>query len=397
MASKRTWASNSNPQIFNMKLFDVYPLLDLEPVKAQDYYIYTADGNKYLDFYSGHGVISIGHSHPHYINEINSQLRNMGFYSNSVKNPLQQKLAEKLGKNSGYEDYQLFLSNSGAEAIENALKTASFHNEKSKVIAFKDSFHGRTSAALSITDNTKYSAPINKGSEVIFLELNDLRQLQKELAHGDVCAVVIEGIQGIGGIHIPDDKFLREVRRLCTESDTLLICDEIQSGYGRTGQFFAHQHAGIRADIVTVAKGMGNGFPIAGTIIHPDVEPFYGQLGSTFGGNHLACAAASAVLDVLENESLMDRATQLGDTLMKSLSTLSEPKEIRGRGLMIGIEFPFAIKELRQILIEEEHILTGVSSNPNVLRLLPPLIITKNEVITFINALKNALSLCKVS
>ncbi|WP_372633722.1 aspartate aminotransferase family protein [Fodinibius sp.] len=380
-----------------MELFDVYPLLDLEPVKAQDHYVFTADGTKYLDFYSGHGVISIGHSHPHYINEVNSQLRDIGFYSNSVKNPLQQKLAEKLGRISGYEDYQLFLSNSGAEAIENALKVASFHNEKSKVIAFKGSFHGRTSAALSITDGDKYSAPINKGSEVTFLELNDGDGLEQELVQGDVCAVVIEGIQGIGGINIPDDKFLRAVRERCTETDTLLICDEIQSGYGRTGSFFAHQHAGIKADIVTVAKGMGNGFPVAGTIIQSDIEPFYGQLGSTFGGNHLACAAATAVLDVIESENLMDRATQLGDTLLNSLSTLPEPKEVRGRGLMIGIEFPFAVKELRRVLIEEEHILTGVSSDPNVLRLLPPLTITRNEVATFLDALKNALSLSKVS
>lgn len=380
-----------------MELFDVYPLLDLEPVKAQDHYIFTADGTKYLDFYSGHGVISIGHSHPHYINEVNSQLRDIGFYSNSVQNPLQQKLAEKLGRISGYEDYQLFLSNSGAEAIENALKVASFHNEKSKIIAFKGSFHGRTSAALSITDGDKYSAPINKGSEVTFLELNDSDGLKQELEQGDVCAVVIEGIQGIGGINIPDDEFLRAVRERCTETDTLLICDEIQSGYGRTGSFFAHQHAGIKADIVTIAKGMGNGFPVAGTIVHPDIEPFYGQLGSTFGGNHLACAAASAVLDVIESENLMDRAIQRGNALLNSLSTLPEPQEVRGRGLMIGIEFPFAIKELRRVLIEEEHILTGVSSDPNVLRLLPPLTITSKEVTTFIKALKNALSLSKVS
>lgn len=380
-----------------MELFDVYPLLDLEPVKAQDFYIYTADGERYLDFYSGHGVISIGHSHPHYINEINRQLRNIGFYSNSVKNPLQKQLAKKLGRISGYDDYHLFLCNSGAEAIENALKVASFHNERSKIVAFKGAFHGRTSAAIGITDNDKYSAPVNKRSETTFLELNDWEGVCNEVSKGDVCAVVIEGIQGIGGIRIPDDDFLRKTRQLCTETGTLLICDEIQSGYGRSGQFFAHQYAGIKADIVTVAKGMGNGFPVAGTIIHPDIEPFYGQLGSTFGGNHLACAAASAVLDVLENENLLERAAQLGSTLMDSLSTITEATEVRGRGLMIGIEFPFPIKELRQTLIREEHILTGVSSNPNVLRLLPPLIITKNEVTQFVTALKNALTLCKVS
>lgn len=380
-----------------MKLFDVYPLLDLEPVKAQDHYIYTVDGKKYLDFYSGHGVISIGHSHPHYINEINRQLRDIGFYSNSVKNPLQQKLADRLGALSGYDDYQLFLCNSGAEAIENALKVASFHNGRSKVVAFKKAFHGRTSAALSITDGDKYAAPINKGGEVTFLELNDLSGLEKELSQHDVTAVVIEGIQGIGGIHIPDDDFLRSVRTLCTETGTLLICDEIQSGYGRSGHFFAHQYADVQADIITVAKGMGNSFPVAGTIIHPDIEPFYGELGSTFGGNHLACSAAIAVLNVLENENLIDRAARLGQHLLNTLSDVPQIEEIRGRGLMIGLEFSFPIKELRQRLIREEHILTGVSSNPNVLRLLPPLCITKNETTRFVNALRNTLKPATIS
>lgn len=380
-----------------MKLFDVYPLLDLEPVKAQDHYIYTVDGKKYLDFYSGHGVISIGHSHPHYINEINRQLRDIGFYSNSVKNPLQQRLADRLGALSGYDNYQLFLCNSGAEAIENALKAASFHNGRSKVVAFKKAFHGRTSAALSITDGDKYAAPINKGGEVTFLELNDLSGLEKELSQHDVTAVVIEGIQGIGGIHIPDDDFLRSVRTLCTETDTLLICDEIQSGYGRSGHFFAHQYADVQADITTVAKGMGNGFPVAGTIIHPDIEPFYGELGSTFGGNHLACSAAIAVLNVLENENLIDRAARLGQHLLDTLADVPQIEEIRGRGLMIGLEFSFPIKELRQRLIREEHILTGVSSNPNVLRLLPPLCITKNETTRLVNALRNTLKPATIS
>ncbi|MCW9708889.1 aspartate aminotransferase family protein [Fodinibius salsisoli] len=377
-----------------MKLFDVYPLLDLEPVKAQDRHVFTADGNQYLDFYSGHGVISIGHSHPHYVNQINHQLRDIGFYSNSVQNPLQQKFATKLGKLSGYEDYQLFLSNSGAEANENALKAASFHNGKSKIVAFKKAFHGRTSAAIGITDNDKYVAPVNKSAEVTFLELNDLEGLQKELAGGDVCAVIVEGIQGIGGINIPDDDFLQNVSQLCSETDALLICDEIQSGYGRSGQFFAHQHAGIKADIVTVAKGMGNGFPVAGTIIHPDIEPFYGELGSTFGGNHLACAAATAVLNVIENENLIENAAQRGQELLERLENLPQVEEVRGRGLMIGIEFPFPIKELRHTLIEEEQVLTGVSSDPNVLRLLPPLSVTQNEVNQFITALENALKLC---
>lgn len=375
-----------------MEIFDVYPLLDLEPVKAKGNYVFCDDGKKYLDFYGGHAVISIGHSHPHYVNKISKQLNDIGFYSNSVQNPLQKKLAEKLGKLSGYEDYQLFLCNSGAEAVENALKMASFHNGKSKVVSFKKSFHGRTTSALSVTDKDEYTAPINKSGEVIFLELNDIERLENEVSKGDVCAVIIEGIQGIGGIQTPNDDFLTKAEELCQQYDTILICDEIQSGYGRTGKFFAHQQAGIKPDIITVAKGMGNGFPVAGTILSPEFEPKHGRLGSTFGGNHLACAASTAVLEVMENEHLIRNAANVGQKLIEQLSNIQSVKEVRGRGLIIGMEFPFAIKELRQKLIKEEQILTGVSSDPNVLRLLPPLSINTKEADQFINAIKNILN-----
>ena len=375
-----------------MEIFDVYPLLDLEPVKAKGSYVYCDDGNRYLDFYGGHAVISIGHSHPYYVDSITEQLNSLGFYSNSVQNPLQQKLAAKFGKQSGYNNYQLFLCNSGAEAIENALKMASFHNGKSKVISFQKAFHGRTTSALNITDKDAYTAPINKSSQVVFLELNDIDALESEISQGNVCAVVIEGIQGIGGIRIPENTFLQQVKELCEKYNSVLICDEIQSGFGRTGQFFAHQHAGIQPDIITVAKGMGNGFPVAGTILSPEFEATHGRLGSTFGGNHLACAAAGAVLDVIENEQLVTHAAEIGRYLLKELNTLAPIKEVRGRGLMIGIEFPFPITELRESLIEKEHIITGVSSNPNVLRLLPPLTITQKEATQFIVAMQNILT-----
>lgn len=374
-----------------MKLFDVYPLLDLEPVKGEGSYIYAKDGTRYLDFYGGHAVISIGHSHPHYVQKISEQLKKLGFYSNSVQNPTQKKLANKLGELSGYQDYQLFMCNSGAEAVENALKMASFHNGKSKVISFSKGFHGRTSAAVSVTDIPKYSAPINRHGNIVFLELNDLESLENEIAGGDVCAVIIESIQGIGGIRIPDDTFLRQAAQLCSENNVVLICDEIQSGYGRTGKFFAHQHTGITPDVITIAKGMGNGFPIAGTLLSPDFEAEHGKLGSTFGGNHLACAAGLAVLEVIEDENLIHHAAKMGTRLMGGLSDLPAVKEVRGRGLMVGVEFPFAIKSLRKRLIEEEHIVTGVSTNPNVLRLLPPLNVTEGQIDTFINAMHNVL------
>lgn len=374
-----------------METFNVYPLLDLEPVKAKGAYVYCEDGKKYLDFYGGHAVISIGHSHPHYVHKISEQLQHVGFYSNSVQNPLQNNFAKKLGQISGYDDYQIFFSNSGAESVENALKMASFHNGKRKVISFDKAFHGRTNNALGVTDNEKYRAPINQNNEVVFLEFNDLVGLDRELSKEDVSAVIIEPIQGIGGIRVFDDVFLQQASQLCKEHDTVLICDEIQSGAGRTGKFFAHQHAGIKPDIITIAKGMGNGFPFAATLLSPDFEPWHGQLGSTFGGNHLACTAATAVLEVIETEQLIANAAQLGRYFKQQLSSLSQIKEVRGRGLMIGIEFPFPIKELRQRLIREEQVVTGVSSNPNVLRLLPPLNITKKEIDQFINAMKNAL------
>lgn len=375
-----------------MKLFDVYPLLDLEPVKGKGNYIFTDDGDRYLDFYGGHAVISIGHTHPHYVKVISQQLRELGFYSNSVHNSRQKELAEKLGSLSGYDDHQLFLCNSGAEAIENALKMASFHNGKSKVIAFKKAFHGRTTTAISISDNDKYSAPINKSAEVIFLKLNDVERLEEELQKGDVCAVVIEGVQGIGGIHIPSDDFLQAARKLCDAHDVMLICDEIQSGYGRTGFFFAHQQANIKPDIITVAKGMGNGFPIAGTILSPKFDAHYGRLGSTFGGNHLACAAGIAVLDVIQKDHLIEHAASSGALLMEQLRAIPAITEVRGRGLMVGLQFNEPVKELRHRLIYDEHIITGVSSEPNVLRLLPPLTITKKEIKQFIKALKNQIN-----
>ena len=375
-----------------MEIFDVYPLLDLEPVKASGNYVFCDDGNNYLDFYGGHAVISIGHSHPHYVDRITEQLNKLGFYSNSVQNPLQAKVAAKLGKLSGYDDYQLFLCNSGAEAIENALKMASFQNGKSKVVSFEKAFHGRTTSALNITDKDAYTAPINQSSEVVFLEMNDLEAVKAEINKGDVCAVVLEPIQGIGGIRLFDDSFLQEVSQLCKTHNVVLICDEIQSGFGRTGKFFAHQHAGIQPDIITVAKGMGNGFPVAGTILSPEFEAKHGRLGSTFGGNHLACAAITAVLEVIEDEQLIENAAQIGGQLLDLLADLPQVKEVRGRGLMIGVEFHFAIKELRHRLIEEEHVITGVASNPNVLRLLPPLTITEQEATQFANAIQNVLT-----
>lgn len=375
-----------------MNLFDVYPLLNIIPEKASGSYIYCRDGNKYLDFYGGHAVISVGHSHPHYIKRITEQLQKLSYYSNSVINPLQQELADKLGALSGYNDYQLFLSNSGAEAIENSLKVASFHTGKSRVLAFNQSFHGRTSAALSVTDKPKYLAPINNKHDVSFLELNDLDGLKKELDKGDVCAVIIEGIQGIGGIHVPEPAFLKKAVQLCRENDAVFICDEIQSGYGRTGRFFAHQHADIQPDIITVAKGMGNGFPIAGTIFNPEFEAWHGELGTTYGGNHLACAAGLAVLEIMNDEGLIERANQLGSFLKDNLKNLPLIKEVRGKGLMIGVECTIPVKLIRKKLIQDKQIVTGISSNPNVLRLLPPLNISKNEIFDFLSEFKDTLT-----
>ncbi len=374
-----------------MKLFDVYPLFDIEIESGKGCYTYDTRGTEYLDLYGGHAVISIGHSHPYYVEKISQQAQKLIFYSNSVVNSLQQQLADKLGKLSGYDDYALFLINSGAEANENALKLASFHTGKKKVIAFSKAFHGRTSAAVKVTDNPKIVAPINDTFEVAFLPLNDIERVKAEMAAGDVCAVIIEGIQGVGGIQMPKVQFLKALREACTQHGVVLILDEVQSGYGRTGKFFAHQHAGIRPDLITVAKGMGNGFPIGGVLISPDFTPVYGMLGTTFGGNHLACTAACAVLDVMENEKLVENAATVGEYLISQLKTIPQIKEVRGKGLMIGLEFDYPVKELRHKLLFEQHVFTGASGT-NVIRLLPPLSLSKEQADCFIGKLKNILT-----
>lgn len=373
-----------------MKLFDVYPLFDLEIVAGKGCYTYDTQGTEYLDLYGGHAVISIGHSHPCYVKRITEQAQKLVFYSNSVINSLQQQLADKLGALSGYDDYALFLINSGAEANENALKLASFHTGKKKVIAFARSFHGRTSAAVKVTDNPRIVAPINDTFEVAFLPLNDMARVEQEMAAGDVCAVIIEGIQGVGGIQVPDAQFLRDLREACTRYGVVLIVDEVQSGYGRTGKFFAHQHAGIRPDLITVAKGMGNGFPIGGVLISPRFTPVYGMMGTTFGGNHLACTAACAVLDVMRDEHLVDNAARVGQYLIDQLREIPQIKEVRGKGLMIGLEFDQPVKELRHKLLFEQHVFTGASGT-NVIRLLPPLSLSQEQADCFIGKLKNIL------
>jgi acetylornithine aminotransferase len=367
-----------------MNLFDVYPLFDIEIVKGQGCRIYDKNDTEYLDFYGGHAVISIGHSHPYFVKKLADQIQKLVFYSNSVKNSLQVELAEKLGKIAGYDDYSLFLINSGAEANENALKLASFHNGRSKVIAFGKSFHGRTSAAVGVTDNPAIQAPINRNFEVEFLPLNDTEAVLQSLKNRDVCAVIIEGIQGVGGIQIPQPAFLEAISAACKETETVLILDEIQSGYGRSGKFFAHQYADIRPDIITTAKGMGNGVPIGGVIISPMFKPTYGMLGTTFGGNHLACTAAIAVLDVIEHEHLMENALQVGNYLINELQKFSRLKEVRGKGLMIGIEFDEPVKKLRERLLFEKKIFTGVSGS-NIIRLLPPLCLTMQDAELFLD------------
>lgn len=374
-----------------MKLFDVYPLFDIEIVKGKGCYTYDAEGNEYLDLYGGHAVISVGHSHPHYLKALNEQASKLVFYSNSVINGLQQRLAEKLGKVSGYDDYQLFLINSGAEANENALKLASFYTGKSRVLAFGKAFHGRTSLAVEATDNPKIVAPINANNHVTFLPLNDLEAVKAEVEKNDVCAVIIEGIQGVGGIRIPTPEFLNGVRDLCDQYGVVMILDEIQSGYGRSGRFFAHQYSGVRPDIITVAKGIANGFPMGGVLISPKFVPVYGQLGTTFGGNHLACAAAIAVLEIFENENLVENAREVGEYLIAQLKQIPEIKEVRGEGLMIGIEFDYPVKELRTRLIKEQKVFTGASGT-NVIRLLPPLVLTKVQADDFIKRFKQALN-----
>ena len=375
-----------------MKLFDVYPLFNIDIVKGKGCHVWDAEGNEYLDLYGGHAVISVGHCHPSYVQKLTEQLNKLGFYSNSVINSLQVELAEKLGKLSGYDDYSLFLINSGAEANENALKLASFHNHKKRVVSFKKAFHGRTSAAVKVTDNPAIIAPINDTIPVTFVPLNDIKAVEAELQKGDVSSVIIEGIQGVGGIQQPSDLFMQELRALCTQYNVVLILDEIQSGYGRTGKFFAHQYAGIKPDMITVAKGIGNGFPLAGVLISPEFKPVYGMLGTTFGGNHLACAAATAVLDIMENEKLLDNAKNIGDYLIDELAKLPGIKEIRGRGLMIGIEFEGSIKEIRSRLLFEEKVFTGVAGT-NTIRLLPPLCLTLEEAKDFMQRFKRVLGL----
>lgn len=376
---------------YSMKLFDVYPLFDIEIVRGCGCKTYDATGAEYLDLYGGHAVISVGHSHPHYIDALAKQASNLVFYSNSVVNSLQQRLADKLGKASGYDDYQLFLINSGAEANENALKIASFHTGKKRIIAYSKAFHGRTSAAVEATDNPKIVSPLNANEHVTFLPLGDIDGTRRELAKGDVAAVIIEGIQGVGGIRIPTDDFMRELRRATEDAGVVLILDEIQSGYGRSGRFFAHQYSGIRPDIITVAKGIANGYPMGGVLISPKFKPVYGQLGTTFGGNHLGCAAAIAVLDIFEKEKLVENAAKVGEYLMTELKSVPGIKEVRGRGLMIGIEMDYPVKDLRYRLIKDKHIFTGASGT-NVIRLLPPLSLTIDEAAQFIKSFKEAIA-----
>lgn len=370
-----------------MKLFDVYPLFKITPVKAEGCYVWDSTGKKYLDLYGGHAVISIGHSHPHYIEKITTQLSKIGFYSNSIQNPLQQELAEKLGMISGCDDYQLFLCNSGAEANENAIKLASFFTGRKKFISYKKGFHGRTSAAVALTDNPKIVAPVNETKNALILPFNDLESTESALKANDVAAVIVEGIQGIGGIHLPNQEFIIGLSELTKKYGALLILDEIQSGYGRSGRFFAHQYYPVQPDIITMAKGMGNGFPIGGVLIRHEIEPWFGMLGTTFGGNHLACAAGIAVLDTIQNENLLENAEKVGNYLMKELAEFNSSYKIRGLGLMIGIEFSFPIQEMRKKLLFENEIFTGVSGQ-NIIRLLPPLSLSLSQADDFLKAFK---------
>ena len=376
-----------------MNLFDVYPLFDITIDRGEGAKVWDDKGEEYLDLYGGHAVISIGHSHPHYVEKITEQVKKLGFYSNSVKNPLQQEVADKLGKLSGYEDYQLFLINSGAEANENALKLASFYNKRTRVLAIEKAFHGRTSLAVEATNNPKIIAPVNANNHVTFLPINDLSAWAAEINKGDVCACIIECIQGVGGIRLVDKDFLYGIQKLCEAHNTVLICDEIQCGYGRSGKFFAHQHLGVKPDIITVAKGIGNGFPMGGVLISPKFKPVYGQLGTTFGGNHLACAAAIAVLDVMKDEQLVKNAAVVGEHLMKRLKEANLPHvaDVRGRGLMIGIELDMPYKEVRSALLFKEHCFTGCSGT-NVIRLLPPLCLTIEQADQFVEKFTKVLN-----
>lgn len=368
-----------------MKLFDVYPLYDIAPVKGRGCYVYTEDGTEYLDLYGGHAVISIGHCHPHYVEAISRQASMLGFYSNSVQNPLQSILAEKLGRLSGYDDYSLFLCNSGAEANENAIKLASFHTGKAKVLAFGHAFHGRTSGAVAATDNPKIVSPFNRTPNVEFVPLGDIEAVKGALATGEFCAVLIEGIQGVAGIRVPSDEFMKQLRQLTKETGVVLILDEIQSGYGRTGRFFAHQWAGIRPDLITMAKGIANGFPMGAVLISPEFKPVYGMLGTTFGGNHLACAAAIAVAEVTEKERLVENANEVGTYLLEKLCQMPQLKEVRGRGLMIGVEIDGDAPALRKRLLFDRHIFTGGAGQTTV-RLLPALCVGKKEADIFLEA-----------
>ena len=367
-------------------------MYDVTPVKANDVFVYGDDGKKYLDLYGGHAVISIGHSHPQYVNSIKNQIEKIGFYSNSVQNPLQNKLSEKLNEISGCKDYQLFLCNSGAEANENAIKLASFHNKKSRLLAFNNSFHGRTSAAVAATDNKKIVAPVNAQQRVDFVALDELEKVEDILKENETCAVIIECIQGVGGLEQSSTDFYQGLEKLCKKYNTLLIADEVQSGFGRTGDFFAFQAHNIQPDIISIAKGMGNGFPVGGILIHPKIEASYGLLGTTFGGNHLACSATLAVLEILEKENLMTNALIISKHLQNAVISIPEVKNVKGRGLMLGLEFDFPISDLRKTLIYKHHIFTGSSKNPNLLRILPPLTIKKEHIDSLINALQKELN-----
>ncbi len=376
-----------------MDLFDVYPLFDIAIERGKGCRVWDDNGQEYLDLYGGHAVISIGHCHPHYVDMLKNQVGKLGFYSNSVKNPLQTEFARRLGMACGYEDYQLFLINSGAEANENALKLASFYNGRTRILSLEKAFHGRTSLAVEATDNAKIISPVNSNNHVTHLPINDLPAWVREIEKGDVCACIIECIQGVGGIRMVERDFLYGLHKICEQHNTVLICDEIQCGYGRSGKFFAHQHLGVKPDIITVAKGIGNGFPMGGVLISPKFSAIYGQLGTTFGGNHLSCAAALAVLDVMEEEKLVSNAALVGDHIIQSLKSASLPHivDVRGKGLMIGIELDIPYKEVRNKLLLEEHCFTGCSGT-NVLRLLPPLCLTKGEADEFVSKLTNVLA-----
>ena len=375
-----------------MSLFNVYPLFNITPVKAKDVYVYDENDTEYLDLYGGHAVISIGHSHPKYVKNISDQIAKLGFYSNSIQNPMQVELAKKLEALSGCKDYELFLCNSGAEANENALKLASFHTNKKKVVAFKNGFHGRTSAAVAATDNPKIIAPINAQQEVEILELGDLESLEKALAKDDVCAVILEFIQGVGGLDISTAEFYEGIDTLCKKYNTCFIADEVQSGFCRTGDFFAFQKYNVTPDIISMAKGMGNGFPVGGILIHPSIKASFGLLGTTFGGNHLACAATLTVLDVIEEERLMQNVLEVSTYFLQKALTIPNLKTVKGRGLMLGLEFNFPILEIRKNLIFNHKIFTGSAKNPNLLRILPPLTIKKKHIDVFFDALKSELS-----